>query len=60
MVKGGVHGEHPSLTKLSDDGQLVATVGFDRYYATLAESWLGIPASEVLASKPQPIAGIIA
>lgn len=60
MVKSGVHGEHPSLTKLSDDGQLIATVGFDRYYATLAESWLGIPAGEVLASKPQPIAGIIA
>lgn len=59
MVKAGVHGEHPSLTKLSDDGQLVATVGFDRYYATLAESWLGVPASEVLPTKPQPIAGII-
>lgn len=58
MVKAGVHGEHPSLTKLSDEGQLVATVGFDRYYATLAESWLGVPASEVLATKPQPIAGL--
>ena len=58
-VKAGLYGEHPSLTKLDDDDQLIATVGFDQYYATLAESWFGIPATEVLPGKAQPISGIV-
>ena len=58
-VKAGVYGEHPSLTQLDEDRQLVATIGFDHYYATLAESWFGIPASEVLPGKAQSIAGIV-
>ena len=58
-VKAGVHGEHPSLTKLDDNSDLIATVNFDRYYATIAQSWFGIPASEVLPGNPLPIDGII-
>jgi len=42
-----------------DDGNLVATVGMDEYYATLAESWMGVPANEVLPGSPTPLAGVV-
>jgi uncharacterized protein (DUF1501 family) len=58
-VKAGLYGEYSSLTKLAEDGQLIATVGFDQYYATLAESWFGIPASEVLPSGAKPLGGLL-
>ncbi|CAN5606760.1 DUF1501 domain-containing protein [soil metagenome] len=48
-------GELPSFTNFDDHGNFVATVSMDRYYATLAESWFGVPASEVLAGSPRPI-----
>ncbi len=58
-VNPGVHGEAPSLTNL-DDGNLIATVDFEQYYATIAEQWFGIPSSEVLDSGAGPIEGLIA
>lgn len=58
-VKAGLHGEYPSLTKLNEDGQLIATVGFDQYYATVAETWFGVPSGDVLANAPKPLAGLI-
>jgi uncharacterized protein (DUF1501 family) len=58
-VKAGLYGEYPSLTKLTEDGQLIATVGFDRYYATLAESWFGVPASDVLPGRVKPLTGLL-
>ena len=39
-VKGGVYGQHPSLTDL-DDGNLKMTTDFRRVYATLISEWLG-------------------
>jgi uncharacterized protein (DUF1501 family) len=39
-VKGGFHGQHPSLTDL-DDGNLKMTTDFRRVYATLIKEWLG-------------------
>ena len=57
-VNAGVHGEAPSLTKL-DDGNLVASVDFEQYYATIAEQWFGIPSAEVLDSGVAPINGIL-
>lgn len=59
-VVAGRHGEHPSLDTLDDNDDLVPTVGLDEYYATIAEHWFGVPASEVLAGSPAPVAGIIA
>jgi uncharacterized protein (DUF1501 family) len=59
-VNAGRYGEHPSLTSLDADDNLVATVGFDQYYATVAESWFGVPASDVLVGGTRPIDGIIA
>ena len=58
-VKAGVHGQHPSLTDLDGDDNLVATIGFDQYYATIAETWFGIPASDVLPGNPRPIDGLL-
>ena len=40
LVRGGVHGEYPSLSTL-EDGDLVHTVDFRRVYATLLERVLG-------------------
>ena len=59
-VVPGLHGESPRLDRLDDDGNLVATTMLEDYYATLAESWLGIPAGEVLLSPADPASGTIA
>lgn len=58
-VNPGIFGEHPSLTKLDDDN-LVATMDFEQYYATIAERWFGLAASEVLEGSPQPIDHVVA
>jgi uncharacterized protein (DUF1501 family) len=39
-IKGGLHGQHPSLTDL-DDGNLKMTTDFRRVYATMIKDWLG-------------------
>lgn len=57
-VTAGIHGEMPSLTAL-DDGNLVASVDFEQYYATIAEKWFGVPSSEVLDSGVAPLDGLI-
>ena len=59
LVRSRHHGEPPSLTK-TDEGNLVAAVDFENHYATIAEKWFGIPASEVLASGAAPIEGLVA
>lgn len=57
-VGTGRFGAMPSLLDLDDDDNLVATVGLDSYYATVAEGWFGVPASEVLSGRPEILAGI--
>ena len=57
-VRAGLYGEFPSLTKLSDDDEPIATVSFDQYYATVAESWFGVPAGDVLHGTPAPLADV--
>ncbi len=49
-VKGGVHGEHPSLTDLKD-GDLKFTTDFRRVYANVLDSWLGADSQKVLGGK---------
>jgi uncharacterized protein (DUF1501 family) len=39
-VKGGLYGQHPSLTDL-DDGNMKMTTDFRRVYATMIQEWLG-------------------
>jgi len=54
-VKGGVYGEYPSLTDLTD-GDLKYTTDFRRVYATLLNKWLNADASTVLKNSFEPIA----
>ncbi len=49
-VKGGVVGNHPSLSDL-DAGDLKFHTDFRRVYATLLDSWLGCDSKAVLEAK---------
>ena len=54
-VKGGHYGERPSLTRLDAGDNLPFTTDFRRVYATMAQTWLGQPATPSLlngAFKP--------
>jgi uncharacterized protein (DUF1501 family) len=46
-VKGGLYGQHPSLTDL-DDGNLKMTTDFRRVYATVIKEWLGYDHAELI------------
>jgi len=46
-VKGGIYGEHPSLTDL-DHGDLKFSTDFRAVYATVIEKWLGRNPTDVL------------
>ena len=59
-VVPGRHGEAPSLTDRDDNDNLRATIGLDTYYATVAEGWFGVPASEVLDTGATPLPGVFA
>jgi uncharacterized protein (DUF1501 family) len=45
---GGIRSEFPGLSRLDDDGNLLVTTEFRTLYATLLESWLGVPAGRIL------------
>ncbi len=48
-VEPGLYGEHPSLTDLDGNGDLVMTTDFRNVYATLIEEWMGCnQAGEIL------------
>jgi uncharacterized protein (DUF1501 family) len=53
-VRPGLVGTYPSLTDLAD-GDLKMTVDFRRVYATVLESWLGLPAKEALGGIFEPL-----
>jgi uncharacterized protein (DUF1501 family) len=53
-AKGGIIGDHPSLTDL-DDGDLKHHTDFRRVYATLLDQWLRIPSTEVLGGHFAPL-----
>ena len=50
MVKAGLIGEYPSLTKL-DRGDLVHTVDFRSVYASVVEGWMKADSEKVLGGK---------
>jgi uncharacterized protein (DUF1501 family) len=54
-VKGGVYGDHPSLTDL-ESGDLKFHTDFRSVYATVLQSWLGRNPAEVLAGSYPTIA----
>lgn len=57
-ARAGLYGEFPSLTKLSENDEPIATVSFDQYYATVAQSWFGVPAGDMLHGNVSPIADV--
>ena len=56
-IKGGFHGEHPSLTDL-DNGNLKMTVDFRRAYATLLNEWMGFQQTDEVLKGEYPPLGI--
>lgn len=55
-VRGGFHGEAPSLARLDADGNLAYTVDFRRLYATVLERWWDIDSRSVLGARFEPLA----
>jgi uncharacterized protein (DUF1501 family) len=53
-LKGGLVGEHPSLTDLDDNAQKAHT-DFRRIYATLLGNWLGFDDRALLCGAFQPL-----
>jgi len=53
-ARGGLVGEHPSLTDL-DDGDLRMRYDFRQVYATLLSDWLGRPAANILGGSFEPL-----
>ena len=54
-VKGGLYGQHPSLTDL-DDGNMKMTTDFRRVYATMIKEWLGYDHTElILKGRFEPL-----
>jgi uncharacterized protein (DUF1501 family) len=53
-TRGGLIGEHPSLTDLDNDG-LKHQTDFRQLYATLLDNWLGIDSRSVLNTDQQPL-----
>jgi uncharacterized protein (DUF1501 family) len=58
-VKPGRYGAHPDFSKLDDTGNVKATTSLNDYYATIAQGWLGVPASEVLTGEANVIDGLL-
>jgi uncharacterized protein (DUF1501 family) len=54
-VKGGVYGEHPSLTDL-DHGDLKYAIDFRSVYATVLERWLGHDTTGIIAGSYDTVA----
>lgn len=52
-VKGGLLGEHPSLTQLDPNGDLIHTVDFRSVYSRVLESVLGIDPKAVIPTVPK-------
>ncbi|MCI2430302.1 DUF1501 domain-containing protein [Candidatus Acetothermia bacterium] len=50
-VKGGLHGEHPSLRRLDESGDLIHSIDFRSIYATVLEDWLGADAQTILGKR---------
>ncbi len=53
-VKPGLVGAHPSLTNL-EDGNLRHHTDFRQVYATLLDSWLGVPSRQILGREFQAV-----
>ena len=50
-VRGGRYGESPDLTALDTAGNMVHTVDYRSYYASLLEGWLGVGHEDLLGGR---------
>ena len=55
-VKGGVYGDHPSLTDLDHNGNLKFVTDFRAVYATVIQRWLGTDPTPILNGTFEPLA----
>jgi uncharacterized protein (DUF1501 family) len=55
QVRGGVHGDAPSLRSLDDGGNLRHTNDFRRVYASVLENWWQLPSERVLQRRFEPL-----
>jgi uncharacterized protein (DUF1501 family) len=55
-VRGGVYGDHPSLTDLDRNGNLKFGTDFRSVYATVIARWLGADPAAVLGAPYAPLA----
>lgn len=53
-LRGGLVGEHPSLTDLDQDAQKLHT-DFRRVYATMLDRWLGFDSKAILGDRYEPL-----
>lgn len=51
QVRGGLHGEYPSLTDLDATNDVKHTVDFRSYYASVLDGWLGADSTEILGRQ---------
>ncbi|MGE0878215.1 MAG: DUF1501 domain-containing protein [Acidimicrobiia bacterium] len=51
MVKGGLYGQHQSLTDFDRDGNFKSSVDFRMVYASLLNGWLGSDANAILGGN---------
>ncbi len=54
-VRGGVHGESPSLRSLDGVGNLRYSTDFRRIYASVLENWWQLPSERVLQRRFEPL-----
>jgi len=55
MVRPGVHGAHPSLTRLDSNGDLIHQIDFRSVYAGVIEHWMGGDSAAVLGGRFDPL-----
>jgi uncharacterized protein (DUF1501 family) len=55
-VKGGIYGDHPSLTDLDRGGNLKFATDFRAVYATVIQNWLGRSSADILDGQFTPLA----
>ena len=58
-VKGGVFGDHPSLTDL-DNGDLKFGIDFRSVYGTILQDWLGASPANIIGGGAFPRVGFVA
>jgi uncharacterized protein (DUF1501 family) len=54
-VKGGIYGDHPSLTDLDRGGNLKFGTDFRAVYATVIEKWLGRNPADIIDGQYTPL-----